>query len=262
MNTSGEAADQVVRMTLNGVETALKITGNGAEKIGKLLGKLIVDMSKQTKKTKGQVRLNNMIKSGKKLEIFELKDEYLKKFCELSKTYGVVYTLLKDKKDPSAYTEIMVKSDDVQKLNHIMRRLNVAPQSVGEIKTELEREAQNPPERTGQEKSEEDKFIDELMAKNNPTKEVSHSVNPTQARTQRSNQSVPTSKDSLREVRSAEHFEEERAAGLRPSVRDELKELKKELEQEKKNKYKARENSTRGAEHKAPKRKKKEKERN
>ena len=70
MNTSGEAADQVVRMTLNGVETALKITGNGAEKIGKLLGKLIVDMSKQTKKTKGQVRLNNMIKSGKKLEIF------------------------------------------------------------------------------------------------------------------------------------------------------------------------------------------------
>lgn len=31
MNTSAEAADQIVRMTLNGVEVAAKISGAGAK---------------------------------------------------------------------------------------------------------------------------------------------------------------------------------------------------------------------------------------
>ena len=33
MNASAEAADQIVRMSLNGVEVAAKITGKGAEKL-------------------------------------------------------------------------------------------------------------------------------------------------------------------------------------------------------------------------------------
>ena len=37
MNASAEAADQIVRMSLNGVEVAAKITGKGAEKLTKLI---------------------------------------------------------------------------------------------------------------------------------------------------------------------------------------------------------------------------------
>ena len=81
MNTSGEAADQVLRMTLEGTEAALKITGKGAEKITVLLYKMIKDLAKESNKTQGQMRLANMIKSGKKLEIFEIPDANLKKFC-------------------------------------------------------------------------------------------------------------------------------------------------------------------------------------
>lgn len=37
MNTGGEAAEQVVRMSLNGVEVAAKITGEGAKQLAVLL---------------------------------------------------------------------------------------------------------------------------------------------------------------------------------------------------------------------------------
>lgn len=39
MNTSAEAADQVVRMSLNGAEFALKVTGKGSIEAAKLLAK-------------------------------------------------------------------------------------------------------------------------------------------------------------------------------------------------------------------------------
>ena len=37
MNTSGEAADQVVRMTLNGVEVAAKLSGAAAKQVAVML---------------------------------------------------------------------------------------------------------------------------------------------------------------------------------------------------------------------------------
>ena len=61
MNTSAEAADQVVRMTLNGVEVAAKITGAGAKQLAILLYAVLKDQ----KKTKGKTRLTSMLRSGK-----------------------------------------------------------------------------------------------------------------------------------------------------------------------------------------------------
>ena len=50
MNTSGEAAEQIVRMSLEGFEVAAKITGAGAKNIAVLLYSIL----KEEKKTKGQ----------------------------------------------------------------------------------------------------------------------------------------------------------------------------------------------------------------
>ena len=50
MSYSGEAAEQVVRMSLQGVEVAAKITGAGAKEIALLLYAVL----KEQKKTKGK----------------------------------------------------------------------------------------------------------------------------------------------------------------------------------------------------------------
>ena len=53
MNTSGEAADQVVRMMLNGAEELVKLSGSGAKNAAILL----YSIARQQKKTKGHARL-------------------------------------------------------------------------------------------------------------------------------------------------------------------------------------------------------------
>ena len=50
MNTGGEAAEQIVRMSLEGFEVAAKITGAGAKNIAILLYTIL----KEEKKTKGK----------------------------------------------------------------------------------------------------------------------------------------------------------------------------------------------------------------
>lgn len=69
MSYSGEAADQVVRLSLNGVEVAAKLSGSAA----KQLAIMIYAILKDQKKTKGKIRLTNMLRSGKELKVFAVK---------------------------------------------------------------------------------------------------------------------------------------------------------------------------------------------
>ena len=85
MSYSGEAADQVVRLSLNGVEVAAKLSGSAA----KQLAIMIYAILKDQKKTKGKIRLTNMLRSGKELKVFAVKDGDLQKFCEEAKKYGM-----------------------------------------------------------------------------------------------------------------------------------------------------------------------------
>ena len=57
MNYSGEAAEQVVRMSLNGVEVAAKISGKAAERLAVLLYAVL----REQKKTRGKMEENDIL---------------------------------------------------------------------------------------------------------------------------------------------------------------------------------------------------------
>ena len=60
MNYGGDAAEQVVRMSLEGADVVLRISGTAA----KNLVAMLAAMSKEDKTTKGKTRLGKLIKSG------------------------------------------------------------------------------------------------------------------------------------------------------------------------------------------------------
>lgn len=66
MNPNADAADQVVKITLEGAEWAIRLAGTGA----KNLGVMLYAMSKEQNKTRGAERLNNMLRSGKPLKVY------------------------------------------------------------------------------------------------------------------------------------------------------------------------------------------------
>ena len=56
MSYESEAADQVVRMTLNGVEIAARLTGRAAERLAALVYAIIKD----NKKTRGKATMKRL----------------------------------------------------------------------------------------------------------------------------------------------------------------------------------------------------------
>ena len=124
MNPGGDAAEQVVRLSLEGVEVAARISGNGAKNIALLLYATL----KQEQKTKGKARLTNMLKSGKELKVYTITQKDLAKFSQEAKRYGVLYCVLKDRKntDPNAAVDVIARAEDASKIQRITERFRLA----------------------------------------------------------------------------------------------------------------------------------------
>jgi len=129
MNQAGDAAEQIARVSIQGVELALRITGTAAKEIALLLIAMLKSPEKEIGKLKlkGKARLSNMLKSGKALEIFSLKDTDLKTFSEVAKKYGIVYSVLRNtKNNPDGLCDVLVKADDAPKISRIIERYGFA----------------------------------------------------------------------------------------------------------------------------------------
>lgn len=264
MNTGGEAAEQIVRMSLEGFEVAAKITGAGAKNIAILLYSIL----KEEKKTKGKARLSSMLRSGKELKVFTVKNDDLKTFTQEAKKYGVLYCVLADRKnnDPNAEVDVIARAEDASKISRIVERFNLASVDTASIVTEAEKSkdeknGQPEPEITTPEKAEKDKLLDELMGK--PVGKEENAPNPSVAKTEKSPQSEPISEKQSKSAEGATMTKE------KPSVKEELRKIKesrKEQEADKgtfaldKSGASDRAKSVNGkTEHKQPQRKKKHK---
>ena len=137
MNHSGDAAEQMVRMSLDGVEVAAKITGAAAKEIAIFLIAALKNKDNNLK-THGKARMKSMLKSGKALEIFSVKESDLEDFMQGAKQYGVVYCVLRNTKNsPDGLCDIMVKADDAPKISRLVERLNIATVDKATIQNEI-----------------------------------------------------------------------------------------------------------------------------
>ena len=95
MNNSGDAAEQVVRLSLEGTEVALKLTGSAAKNIAAAIYAVLKNRDKN--KIKGRQRLTAMLKSGKELKVFTISEEHLKQFATEAKRYGRYFCIMAEK---------------------------------------------------------------------------------------------------------------------------------------------------------------------
>ena len=287
MSYSGDAAEQVVRMSLETGEVAVKLAGEGAKQLAVLLFAIL----REQKKTKGKARLTNMLRSGKELKVFAVKDTDLQLFCREAKKYGVLYCVLKDKNAKDGITDVMVRAEDASKINRIFERFDLATVDMAEIRSEIERSrteqqpdvAETPaaaepmsgqetedlldallspvpppaledelpvPERPAPEQD-MDKFLAAVLGAN-PTREEGQTQNPTEGRVAKSRQSEPTLKP-----------KEQAAQGIsdppdrsRRSVRQELSEIRSEQREKAAGRHREKSPAKKPGRHLAPPKKK------
>lgn len=257
MNTSGEAADQIVRMSLEVGEAALKISGTGAKQLAVLLYAVLHEQ----KKTRGRARMETLVRSGRPLTVFSVKEGDLKKFVQEAKRYGILYCAVRGpKRDSDGMVDIMVKEEDAPRINRIVERFQFASVSeAAQIKTEIEKSREEKTEgrkrsgknaqpeetkekaagsQTGQAEPEQDRpgkdredaLVDELLGA--PEKKEGERVNPSLAKDkpffQKARKSPLSEPISGRQNRTARGTSKpyQPAMPEKPSVREQIKEIR------------------------------------
>ena len=222
MNNAGDAAEQVVRLSLEGFEVAAKVTGETAKNIAFLL----ISVLKEEQKTKGKARLTNMIRSGKELKVFSVKYKDLKEFTKEAKRYGVLYNVLRDKnsKNPDSVVDIIARAEDCSKIQRIFDKLELACVDKAQILNDTisERSKQN---KNTDEKKKSEIVVDQAME--NSTKEDVPSVNPQLAKTEKDPLSEQNYKKDTTPTKQGTADKNNK-----PSVRKKLQEKKAKFEKQ------------------------------
>jgi hypothetical protein len=221
MTSSGDAAEQVVRLSLEGFEVAAKMTGTAAKEVAILLASVLKQEVSQSSKTRGKARLTNMIKSGKELKVFSIQQRDLQKFTQHAKKYGVLYCVLRDRntKSPDATIDIISRAEDASKIQRIVDRFELGKVDKASIVSEAEKDVaeREAPERETPTKSKGEQIVAEAMGAAN-RKEQNANENPTAAKTEKS----PPSEQNLEPA----DMRTDKGTARKPSVREKLNEYK------------------------------------
>lgn len=223
MNASSDAAEQIVRISLNGMEVAAKITGKAAVEVANMLYAVMKDQ----KKTKGKTRLENLISTGKPLSVFCLKSEDFTCFQKEAKRYGVLYYAVRNQRsDTDNVVDIMVKLEDASRMNRIIERFGLTDTSQSaQVKTDIVRT------RANKQKNEKEIIRPTKSAKTLEQEEQNKAVlnpekNSTNSKVAKMTKSRPSEPIFSPVVEGTKENES------KPSVRAELKQIRKDLDKE------------------------------
>lgn len=115
---NGEAADEVVRMVVNGSEVAIRLTGSAA----KNLAAILVAWSKNHKKVYGKTSMMKLLRSGEELQVLSMtKEQYLD--FKASARKQVLFAPFMDKKSEDGKVDVVIAARSIPLVNHILDRI-------------------------------------------------------------------------------------------------------------------------------------------
>jgi hypothetical protein len=149
-------------MSIEGVEMAAKLVGSGAKELATFLYAILRGNSQQKQQKgpvlKGRERLATMLKSGKELKVFALKEADLKAFCSEARRFGVGYYVVRGhKKKLDGLCDVMVPAEQASMAARVIEGFGYQPTDRATLQTEVERD------RGVQTKNEVDRMLDEAL---------------------------------------------------------------------------------------------------
>ena len=214
---SADTADQMMKMTLEGIEVAaeigLKAGGEAAKSLAVTLYAIITD----NKKIRGKTNLDNLLKSGKELKVFAIHHKDLEKFCIEAKHYGVLYSVLKEKDKTDGIVDIMVKAEDASKISRMVDKFDLATIDTKAIRESVLSQKDTKP----MSDEEHDKLLNQLM---------DDKQNPTKARTSKDGTPFELSSKTSKTEKKKKTVERRKSIATmdKPSVLKELKDIKEQ----------------------------------
>ena len=235
MNNAGDAAEQVVRLSIDGMEFVLRIAGSASKEVAAFLYAAFRDTQNQKPSAevlRGREKLKTMLKTGKPTEIFSVKDADMKAFAHECKKYGVGFNMLRGrKKTIGGQCDLMVFQEDAPKIARILENMKILAERKAEIgHDEAGKDSERAvPVRVVQ-KDATDRLMDELLEKPNQ-KEKQAPENPAAEKSgffRRRAEKEPPSRNS-----SGNRADTDRSAVKKEPVQDKLDRIQKQVDDKK-----------------------------
>jgi len=238
MNYGGDAADQIVRYSLEGTEVALKLTGEAAKNFAVFAAAVLKDQ----KKMHGRTNLTRLLRDGKPLKFFVVPEERMKEFAVEANARGLLFVPVKDKTKEDGKIEIAVWAEDAAKVNRVLEKMKLDyvqadTGSKADVVTAISEKVKQQTALTPQTEVVETPAgkvafevgeMDDLFSVGANFTQRADSTNRSEMVSELSSQ--PQNSLQPQPDKNAEKI---RAEGGKPSVKQELKEIKQELTQKK-----------------------------
>lgn len=117
MDTSGEAADLVVKESIQLTEASIKLLAAGS----KNLAAFLYALAKDNKKLVGKTSMNRLLREGKELKTFCIKAEDLEDFRKYAKP-NILFAAIRDAKKDDGLVALVTNTDFVSQVNLFMQR--------------------------------------------------------------------------------------------------------------------------------------------
>ena len=231
MNYGGDAADQIVRYSLEGTEVALKLTGEAAKNFAVFAAAVLRDQ----KKMHGKTNLTRLLRENKPLRFFEVPESRMKEFAREANVRGLLYVPVRDRSKAAGKIEFAVWAEDAVKVNRVLEKMGVdylqadtgakaevGPMPAAEQQAAVQTEVVEMPE--GRIAFE----VTELDGAFNVGGNFTQRTDPDMPAAEKSPSAPSSPQRSSTQPQPEKSAERIRAEGDRPSVKQELGELKRE----------------------------------
>ena len=149
MDVSAEAADVVVRDSLQATEAAAKLTLEGVKNVAALL----LAIAKQDMKVVGQTTAKRLARDPAPAVVIPIKAEDKAKFQKLAKEFGVLYFFAQKKGNDNGMLNVVSNENYAALLNAIMQQLGYPiPQKEQEEDTQKKAKSRAPQKKSSPER--------------------------------------------------------------------------------------------------------------
>ena len=243
MNYGGDAADQIVRYSLEGTEIALKLTGEAAKNFAVFAAAVLKDQ----KKMHGKTNLTRLLRDGKPLKFFTVPEERMKEFAQNANARGLLFVPIRDKTKEDGKIEIAVWAEDAAKVNRVLEKMKIdyvqadtgsKADIVSTVSHEPEARHDTSPktevvETQAGEVSFEISEMDDIFSVGSNFMQRADSADQLEPMAEKSPSEHSSQPQNSLQPQPNKNAERIRAEGGKPSVKQELKEIKQELTQKK-----------------------------
>ena len=147
MDVSAEAADVVVRESLQATEAAAKLTLEGVKNVAALL----LAIAKQDMKVVGETTAKRLARDSSPAVVIPIKAEDKAKFQKLAKEFGVLYFIAQKKGNDSGILNVVSNQNYAAQLNAVMEQMGYPiPQQAKEEETQKKAKSRAPQEKSSQ----------------------------------------------------------------------------------------------------------------